>query len=91
MRRGNYLYENASSTFREETDIAAAGDAGQETNVTGCEVGIPSLIGDDSLGLEGSNLTNFPIGYSEDELGPWLYHLARHGHGLEFDSAQQAG
>lgn len=67
MRRGNYFYENASSTFRKETDIAAAGGAGQETNVTGSEVGIPSLIstsliGVDGLGLEESNLTNFPMG-----------------------------
>lgn len=67
VRRGNLFYENTSSTFHKEADIAAAGGAGLETNVSGSEFGIPtlistSLIGIDNLALAGINLTNFPVG-----------------------------
>lgn len=67
VRRGNYFYENSSSTFNKEANIRAAGGAGQETSLSGSELGISSLvstslIGVDNLELGGNNLTNFPIG-----------------------------
>lgn len=44
VRRGNFFYENASSTYDEETSMVAAGGASNETNDEGAETGIPGLL-----------------------------------------------
>jgi hypothetical protein len=67
VARGNFFFENASSTYRKEANIEAAGGAPQETDVKGSELGIPnlistSLIGVDTLELGAAKLTNFPVG-----------------------------
>ncbi|ROV96865.1 hypothetical protein VPNG_09261 [Cytospora leucostoma] len=67
VRRGNFFYENASSTYDEETSMVAAGGASNETNDEGAETGIPDLLsesldGTDTIAVGSLNLTTFPLG-----------------------------
>lgn len=67
VRRGNFFYENASSTYVELDSMVAAGGASQETSAEGAETGIPNLLsqsldGIDTIAVGSSNLTNFPVG-----------------------------
>lgn len=68
VRRGNYFYENDSSTYVEKASIQAALGATQETDLSGAETGIPDLIaesltGDEVIDIGGlANVTSFPIG-----------------------------
>lgn len=68
VRRGNYYYENESSTFTKFENLVAAGGALQEeTNASGEEAGIPillleSLDGTDTFDFGPIKLNEFPIG-----------------------------
>ncbi|ROV94092.1 hypothetical protein VMCG_08247 [Cytospora schulzeri] len=67
VRRGDFFYENASSSYDEATNMVAAGGASHETNSYGAELGIPKLLsksldGADTIAVGSTNLTNFPIG-----------------------------
>lgn len=67
VRRGDYFYENASSTYTGASNMEAAGGALQETTYLGAEGGIPKLIstsisGTDVFEIGSSDSTSFPIG-----------------------------
>ncbi|KAH8666479.1 aspartic peptidase domain-containing protein [Xylariales sp. PMI_506] len=67
VRRGNYYFENASTTWEKSTNIITAGGAIVETAGKGAESGISTLIssslgGSDHISIETANLTDFPIG-----------------------------
>lgn len=67
VRRGDFFYDNASTSWVKTTNLVAAGGATQETDYTGSETGITDLLsqsldGQDSLSLGSANLTSFPIG-----------------------------
>lgn len=70
VRRGNFFFENASTSYHEATGMVAAGGASQETNDYGAELGIPKLLsesldGTDTIAVGPDNLTNltsFPVG-----------------------------
>ncbi|KAL1850732.1 hypothetical protein Daus18300_012810 [Diaporthe australafricana] len=68
VRRGNYLYENGSSTFEKKTNMNDAGGAAQEASeMDGLEAGIPdllssSLFGTDVFAFGSIKATGFPIG-----------------------------
>lgn len=67
VRRGDFFYDNASTSWVKTTNLVAAGGATQETDYTGSEAGITDLLsesldGQNSLSLGSANLTSFPIG-----------------------------
>lgn len=67
IRRGDFFYENTSTTYQKKKGMGAAGGATTETDLKGSELGIQSLIstsliGTDTLQFEGHNLAEFPLG-----------------------------
>ncbi|KAK8848342.1 aspartic peptidase domain-containing protein [Apiospora arundinis] len=70
VRRGEYFYENASSTYQQSSDIRTAGGATVETGAKGAELGIPELLstslgGTDTVALADDQLLRldkFPLG-----------------------------
>lgn len=63
VRRGDFFYENASTSWVKTTNLVAAGGATQEIPVAELsELLSSSLDGQDSLSLGNANLTSFPIG-----------------------------
>ncbi|EDN93239.1 hypothetical protein SS1G_09105 [Sclerotinia sclerotiorum 1980 UF-70] len=67
VRRGNFFYENGSTTYDKGSNMVAVGGATIETAGYGAETGIAdlmttSLAGSDTFSPGATNLSNFPIG-----------------------------
>ncbi|KAK8104417.1 uncharacterized protein PG998_011450 [Apiospora kogelbergensis] len=70
VRRGEYFYENASSSYHQSRDVDTAGGATVETGAKGAELGIPELLstslgGTDTVALTDDpqlRLDKFPLG-----------------------------